>query len=71
MPLDAGAQAFLDSLNALGTRADPRSISIEKQRRWIEAFARSQMGTAQAVHLVEDRTICRRQPGGGGGPHGP
>ena len=62
MPLDPRAQAFLDSLNALGSWTDPRSISIEKQRRWMEAFARSQMGTAQAVHLVEDRTI----PGPGG-----
>lgn len=62
MPLDPRAQALLDSLNALSSGPDPRSISIEKQRKWMEGFARAQMGAAPAVSRVQDRSI----PGPGG-----
>ncbi len=62
MPLDPRAQAFLDSLSALGSWADPRSISIDNQRKWMEKFARAQMGAAPAVSRVQDRSI----PGPGG-----
>jgi len=57
MPLDPRAKAFLDSLSNLGGLSDPRSISIEEQRKFMEAFARSQTGKAEAVSLVEDRSI--------------
>jgi acetyl esterase len=57
MPLDPRAKAFLDSLATLGGLSDPRKVSMEKQRKWVEVFAKAQVGKAPAIAGVEDRTI--------------
>lgn len=57
MPLDPRAKAFLDLLSIYGGMSDPRSISIQKQRNFMEEFAKSQAGKAETLALVEDRRI--------------
>ena len=59
MALDPRAKAYLDSLRTPGKMPDLRSISIEDQRKWMELLAKVQLGEAQAVSSVEDRTIPR------------
>ena len=59
MTLDPRAKAYLDSLRTHGEMPDLRTISIEEQRKWMELLAKGQLGEAQAVSNVEDRTIPR------------
>jgi acetyl esterase len=57
MPLDPRAKTFLDALAALGGWPDPRSVSLEEQRRGLELFIKAQAGEPEPVSSVEDRTV--------------